>query len=520
VLRSDNTFLAKKRPNYSNIQLSIRSMHVVDSWSIGLSFYFYDYRSATVPAFGMIRSGDVEAVIELLDAGLDPNIKNVREESLLYVAVKYGRLDLAKYLVAKGADIDAESAYGYTPLHVAVFHGQLDIAELLLQNGADINASSNGTTLLHDMSEHMTRPIGNHKLAFWLINQGAKVDAVDDHGDTPLHKSAWKGHAEVAMLLIATGADIDAKNKKGMTPLDLAVVSKLRHVGRDGRLRHRRQVAVEELLRQHGARADVSDGLTAPSAPAALVLPKDADVITNSIGMKLVYIQAGEFTMGSPLGEGEDKGRLASVRASLEFQHQVRLTEGFYMGVSEVTRSQWKAVMGNDASDSKDDEDDLPVNRVSWNDTVEFCSKLSEREGREYRLPTEAQWEYACRAGTTGAYAGTERLDDMGWYKSNSGKRTQPVGLKQANAWGLYDMHGNVSEWCIDWIDLYPAGPVTDPVAQRSVVLKGKLPVVRGGSWMDSAVECRSAFRYGRGPGSHSPSLGLRVTLGSNGTDR
>jgi formylglycine-generating enzyme required for sulfatase activity len=130
-------------------------------------------------------------------------------------------------------------------------------------------------------------------------------------------------------------------------------------------------------------------------------------------------------------------------------------------------------------------------------------------EGYEYTLPTEAQWEYACRAGTTGLYAGSGNLDAMGWFTGNSGNQTHPVAQKQANAWGLYDMHGNVWEWCRDWYSHYPGGSVRDPTGPSS----GSVRVDRGGGWSSVPRRCRSAFRLGNVPGVRYLNLGFRLAL-------
>lgn len=215
--------------------------------------------------------------------------------------------------------------------------------------------------------------------------------------------------------------------------------------------------------------------------------------VTNSIGMKLVYIPVGEFTRNS---------------------HRVRLTSAFLMGTTEVTQGQWLTVMGNNPSHFKGD--DLPVEWVSWEEAVEFCRKLSEKEGKEYRLPTEAEWEYACRAGTTTEYSsgdGEDALKRVGWYSDNSGGKTQPVGQKQANAWGLYDMHGNVWEWCNDWYGgVYPNGEVTDPTGPAT----GSYRVIRGGSWGGTPRHCRSAIRLHDSPGSRGSGYGFRVVCVSS----
>ena len=213
----------------------------------------------------------------------------------------------------------------------------------------------------------------------------------------------------------------------------------------------------------------------------------------------------GGFSMGSPAGE--------EYRSNDDTQHTVNLTKGFWFGRTEVTQGQWEAVMESNPSEFKGSN--LPVENVSWKDSMAFCRKLTEREraagrlpdGYEYTLPTEAQWEYACRAGSVGAYAGD--LDAIAWYGNNSGNRTHPAGTKLPNAWGLYDMHGNVWEWCRDWYGDYPGGTVTDPAGPS----QGSLRVCRGGSWYNVASRCRSALRDGYYPGYRIYDLGFRLVL-------
>ena len=228
------------------------------------------------------------------------------------------------------------------------------------------------------------------------------------------------------------------------------------------------------------------------------------------LNLEMAYIRAGTFTMGSPPsenGRSNDEGP----------QTQVTLTKGYWLGKTEVTQAQWEAVMEIDLSNFKGT--DRPVEMVAWTDAMEFCRKLTMRErsagrlpeGYEYTLPTEAQWEYACRAGTTGPYGGDGNLGDMGWYDKNSGNTTHPVGQKQANAWGLFDMHGNVSEWCLDWFGKYPGGSVRDPTGPAS----GPLRVIRGGSLGNSAKGSRSARRKGTEPGGRDDETGFRLALSS-----
>ena len=227
-------------------------------------------------------------------------------------------------------------------------------------------------------------------------------------------------------------------------------------------------------------------------------LPESAD----SIGMEFKLIPAGTFTM---VDGGE--------------AHEVTVTKPFKMGVHEVTQAHYEQVMGVNPSYFKGAEN--PVEKVSWGDAVEFCRRLSDlpaekAAGNVYRLPTEAEWEYACRAGTTTMYSfgdDDSELGDYARFRGNSGTKTHPVGSKQPNAWGLYDMHGNVFEWCQDWHGDYPSGAVTDPTGPAV----GSSRVIRGGCWLDPAVICRSAFRSGYEPSIRDYYYGFRVCLSPSG---
>jgi formylglycine-generating enzyme required for sulfatase activity len=247
--------------------------------------------------------------------------------------------------------------------------------------------------------------------------------------------------------------------------------------------------------------------------PARAQAPKE---ITNSIGMKLVLIPKGTFMMGSPESE---QGRNEN-----ETQHEVTISKNYYLGVYEVTQAQYEKVMGKNPSYFQgakvgNENADLPVENVSWNDAVEFCKKLSDlpeekKAGRLYRLPTEAEWEYGCRAGSKTAYAFDDEeglLPEYGWFKRNSSGRTHTVGLLEPNAWGLYDMHGNVWEWCSDRYGDYSKGAVSDPSGPK----EGSDRVGRGGGWDFVAALCRSAFRFGFGPSDRDSFIGFRVALSS-----
>jgi formylglycine-generating enzyme required for sulfatase activity len=221
--------------------------------------------------------------------------------------------------------------------------------------------------------------------------------------------------------------------------------------------------------------------------------------------------------MGSPPSEkgSEDEER----------QHEVTLTQDYYLGAFEVTQAQYAKVMGNNPSYFQGDKvgnvvsSNRPVEQVSWEDAVEFCRRLSElpeekAAGRVYRLPTEAEWEYACRAGSTTAFSFGDKLhslDNYAWFSDNSNEQTHPVGQKKPNAWGLYDMHGNVWEWCCDWYGEYPKDAVSDPSGPSEGVRR----VNRGGSWNNGAAYCRSSLRIRRNPAYRFPLNGFRLALSS-----
>lgn len=238
--------------------------------------------------------------------------------------------------------------------------------------------------------------------------------------------------------------------------------------------------------------------------PAAELMVALKDVIMGPVeGMRFIFISPRTFMMGSPRNE---TGRWAN-----ETLHKVKLTRGFYMQTAEVTQGQWREIMGNNPSHFSRCGSDCPVENVYWGEAIEFIDRLNLREGTDkYRLPTEAEWEFACRAGSTrmGAFGGDlSKLGDFGWYNDNSEGTPHPVGELNPNSWGLYDMHGNVSEWCSDWFAPYPPHDVTDPKGPYS----GKFRVARGGNWFFPARSSRAADRNANLPGDRSEYTGFRV---------
>ena len=229
--------------------------------------------------------------------------------------------------------------------------------------------------------------------------------------------------------------------------------------------------------------------------------------------LEMVWIRPGSFLMGSPAteaGRDSDEGP----------QTRVTLSRGFWLGKYEVTQAQWRALMASNPAHFQNAGVNAPVENVSWDQVMEFCRKLTEQEraaerlpeGHRYTLPTEAQWEYAARAGTTGPYGVSGNLEQVAWYSENSGNSTKAVGQKRANDWGLHDIYGNVWEWCAGWYGNYPGGSVTDLSGPSS----GTHRVRRGGSWGSDAPGCRSALRTGDAPGNRFRILGFRLALSSS----
>lgn len=228
------------------------------------------------------------------------------------------------------------------------------------------------------------------------------------------------------------------------------------------------------------------------------------DTTINSIGMELVLIPPGSFRMGG------DK-KLEQAEDHETPRHIVKISQTYFLGKYEVTQIQWSEIMNNNPSEFVDDK--RPVERVSWNDVKVFIQKLNTKEEtNKYRLPTEAEWEYAARAGSESSYAfgsDTIMLSQHAWYRKNSGGKTHPVGQLNPNVWGLYDMHGNVHEWCQDWFDrqYYSQSASNAPLGPSTGLAKA----LRGGDWGSEDWYCRSASRSLSSPDRRSNRLGFRL---------
>ena len=267
----------------------------------------------------------------------------------------------------------------------------------------------------------------------------------------------------------------------------------------------------DALGKQNANAGEFRSALEKPAAPPTPAKPqrKAGELYTNSLGMKFAWIPPGTFLMGSPPNEPD--------RLQYETQHTVTLTKGFWLGIHPVTQVQWQAVTDDNPSRFKGDH--LPVEKISWDDALAFCQAMGRMDGVPYRLPTEAEWEYACRAGTsTPFHFGAAISTDLANYDPSGGKKgvsrwkSTPVGSFPPNAWGLYDMHGNVMEWCQDWHGgPYFPDDITNPQGAKSGEFGGGWRVLRGGDWTALPRFCRSANRFGMTPNIRSTMWGVGV---------
>jgi formylglycine-generating enzyme required for sulfatase activity len=320
----------------------------------------------------------------------------------------------------------------------------------------------------------------------------------------------WGGLEEVRRLLQEVRAHLataGAPNGTAQPPDSFRIRSDGERRAVHDLLARLRQLPAEERSRVPA----LLEGLTRLQAGAGRRPPPargPGEVFVNAAAMKLVWVPPGNFLMGSPPHEAG--------RHDDEAQHGVTLTRGFYLAAHPVTQAQWRALMGTDPS--RFPGDDRPVESVSWDDCQEFCARLARKDGHAYRLPTEAEWEYACRAGTAAPFhCGATLSTDQANYDGNDvygpgrkgvfRRETTPVGSFAANAWGLEDMHGNVYEWCADWYGDYPGQHVTDPAGPP----EGDARVLRGGAWFSAPWYCRSAHRYWTDPASRDAHMGFRV---------
>jgi formylglycine-generating enzyme required for sulfatase activity len=243
------------------------------------------------------------------------------------------------------------------------------------------------------------------------------------------------------------------------------------------------------------------------AAEASVMPHPQSPYVIPGLKLELLWVEPGTFLMGTATDDNPQKAESP--------QTKVTLTHGFWLGKTEVTQGQYEAITGENPSTFKNLGADAPVERVSWDDAMAFCQKLTAREraagrlpeGYSYTLPTEAEWEYVCRAGTTREY--TRDPERVAWQKGNSGDSTHVVATKDPNPWGFYDLGGNVLEWCYDWYGDYPGGEVKDPTGPAH----GHYRIARGGSWRAESHLTRSAARAGGSSGRLDYTLGFRLAL-------
>ena len=308
------------------------------------------------------------------------------------------------------------------------------------------------------------------------------------------------------------GADVYVDGKKlGQSPRvfnGLLVGNHQVEVRKDGYATDKKSVTISE-----GQTASISGTLASNTASSSNGYASSSSVssggneisipVKNGITIDMVKVEAGTFMMDAT-------SEMQNPWDDVKPVHQVTLTNDYYMGKYEVTQALWKTVMGSNPSNFKGDN--LPVEQVSWDDCQEFIDKLNSMTGRKFRLPTEAEWEYAARGGMKSRgyrYSGSGNISDVAWYTDNSDSKTHPVGTKQSNELGLYDMAGNVSEWCQDWYGSYVSSFQTNPTGAVS----GSDRVACGGSWYNDARICRSSFRSHSTPDARYGNLGLRLVL-------
>ena len=250
-----------------------------------------------------------------------------------------------------------------------------------------------------------------------------------------------------------------------------------------------------EAAKGEAAPAEVASGPRKSGMVKIITLPGGAK-------MEMIWCEPGTFMMGSPVTE---VGRFDD-----ELLHPVTISKGFWLGKYEVTQAQWESVMGSHGSKFKGPSN--PVDSVSWEDCQMFIRRANATLGGAARFPTEAEWEYACRAGSKTPISGSGSLGDMAWYDKNSDSRTHKVGQNKPNAWGFYDMHGNVLEWCADWFGKSDGQAIVDPKGPAS----GSFRVLRGGCWFFYERDCRSAYRLKRAPGIRNCIYGFRLACSDN----
>jgi formylglycine-generating enzyme required for sulfatase activity len=433
------------------------------------------------------RKDNLKKVKILIDQGADVNVRDNDEKTPLMISSGKGYNEISKLLIDQGANLNLRNSSGETPLIVALKNEQKETAELLVANGADINARDNCGNSPVTLSLYQ----GFKELAESLISQGVDINVIDKDGNTPLTLALYQDFTEIAAQLISQDIDINMKNQRGSTPLKIALYKDFKEI-------------------------------------VQLLIEKGIKEIEIKIPHGMAAIPAGSFMMGSIVGIPVRKVTL----------------DAFYIDITEVTQADYEALMGINPSYFKGDSK-RPVESVTWYDAILYCNERSKRDGLDpvyqytnivkekgmcsylenltidfnkngYRLPTTAEWEYACRAGTTTTYywgKNNFKISQYAWTAENSSGTTHPVGMKKSNAWGLYDMIGNVLEWCHDYYHLPTSkNPTRNPKGPDSPGYDNSR-FLRGGSWARNQIldpYTSNCSLFTAVPGSYSNARGFR----------
>ena len=424
-----------------------------------------------------------DAAAELIAQGADVSAREDNGGTALHYAARNNSLDVAKLLIERGADVSAKEDDDWTALHVTAWDNSLDVAKLLIERGADVSAKEDDDwTALH-----VTAWDNSLDVAKLLIERGADVSAETNNEWTPLHIAARDNSLDVAKLLIERGADVSAEDSGGETPLDKAT--------------ERNHGEMQALLRRHGGQRKAERRMPGHKFRDCPECPE------------LVVVPSGSFDMGSPESE---EGRYDEEGPV----HRVTFARPFAVGVYEVTFGEWDAcVSGRGCGGHRPDDEGWgrgkrPAINVSWDDAKAYVRWLSRKTGEEYRLLSEAEWEYVARAGTTTRYwwgnrIGRNRANCDGCGSRWDYEQTAPVGSFSANPFGLHDVHGNVREWVEDcWNESYHGAP-SDGSAWESGECRKR--VLRGGSWNYEPRNLRSANRNWLTSGNRYYIDGFRV---------